>query len=352
MGLPVMLKHCDAATVTTIGSNRPLTAGPLSGDAVFATDDLSWRHDSPFRPVDWRWRLAQRSLVEKMPRRPELQDPWVRRITKHLRSRHEVPKSRVSRRTSYDPILAEVSALRFAADPLIGGELEALILTGEPRPVVAEISGLDEPVVEAYEQCFFDVRPKLEAWSYVIHIVIGPGIYEGFRLDDLPPIWKTIAYFRGRYSLAVVLQAFPGTRVRPWPDWYPATQSEQRALIAACKRMVYTRCLRLADMSPADLFRFLLLGKWLQDDQEADCVKLSGIGAISKVDVTSLIEPRTEDLDSITAASCSSPVSILRGGCAGARGGGTSDGNKQAGAGTTDLDLAGKPVEPAYRVTA
>ena len=85
----------------------------------------------------------------------------------------------------------KAAAIRFAADPLIGGELEAWILTGEPRPAVAELSGVDEPVIEAYEQCFFDVRPKLDAWSYIIHIVIGPGVYEGFRLDDLAPIWKT-----------------------------------------------------------------------------------------------------------------------------------------------------------------
>jgi len=249
-----MLEQFDAATVAMIGRNSPLTSSLVSGDPAFAAADLSWRREAPFRPVDWRWKLAQRALVEKMPRRAELLDSWVHRIKKHLRSRHEVTKSRVSKRTSYDPILAEVSALRFAADPLIGGELEALILTGEPRPVVAEISGLDEPVVEAFEQCFFDVRPKLEAWSYIIHIVIGPGIYEGFRLDDLPPIWKTIAYFRGRYSLAVVLQAFPGSRVRPWPHWYEATPVERARLIAACRRAVLTRCvppgsLRLKDLA-------------------------------------------------------------------------------------------------------
>ncbi len=268
MGLPVMLKQFDAATVTTIGRNSPLTPGSLSGDAVFAADHLSWRRESPFRPVDWRWRLAQRSLVEKMPRRAELQDPWVRRITKHLRSRHEVPKSRFYKRASYDHVLAEVSALRFAADPLIGSELEAWILTGEPAPVVAELSGLDEPVVEAYEQCFFDVRPKLEAWSYVIHIAIGPDVYEGFRLDDLPPIWKTIAYFRGRYSLAVTLQAFPGSRVRRWPDWYEAWPEEQARLIEACRGAVLTRCLPRFLSSVRDLKLILELGAALEAKRE------------------------------------------------------------------------------------
>ncbi len=192
-------------------------------------------------------------LAESLPRRPETEDLWVRRIARHLRHCRVEEGLRLPRRASYDRVVAEASAIRFAGDPLIGGELEAWILTGEPTPVVAELAGLDEPVVEAYEQCFFDVRPKLEASSYIIHIAIGPDLYEGFRLDNLPPIWKLIAYFRGRYMLAVTLQAFPGTRIRPWPDWYEASPEERAMLIEACRRAVFTRCLGRVVSSVRDL---------------------------------------------------------------------------------------------------
>src|SRR5271157_3617153 len=309
--------------------------------------DLTWMRESPFRPPDWRWRLARLSLEEKLPRRPQLRDLWVRRCAKFMRADRVRSRScRPRRGLSSDHILSEAARIRFASDPLIAAELEAWILTGNHPELIAERCGLTVEAVEAYEVVFFDVRPHLQATSYILHRTIGPPIRYGFALDDLGSLWKFCAYMRGPHALDVLLYVFPGGKPRPWPSTFPATPSEQRALIAACKRMVWTRCLRPADMSPADIVRFLLLNEWFQDVQEADCVKLSGIGAISKVDVTSLVEPRTEDLDS------SSPVSAQRGGCTGARGGGTSDRNKQTGAGSTDLDLSGKRVEPAHRVTA
>jgi hypothetical protein len=70
-------------------------------------------------------------------------------------------------------------------------------------------------------------------------------------------------------------------------------------------------------MSPADIVRLLVLSEWGVDDQEAESVNHSGIGPIGEIDVTSLVKPRTEDLDSITVASCSSPVSGLREGALG-----------------------------------
>jgi hypothetical protein len=105
-------------------------------------------------------------------------------------------------------------------------------------------------------------------------------------------------------------------------------------------------------MSPADVVRLLLLSEWDLDDQEAESVNHSGIGPIAEIDVTSLLAPRNEDLNSITAASCSSPVSTVRGGCAGAAGGGNSDGNQRGEIGPTGLDLSGEPVELVHRVTA
>jgi hypothetical protein len=108
---------------------------------------------------------------------------------------------------------------------------------------VAELSGVDEGVVEMYERCFFDVRQKLNVESYIVHVVIGPDVYQGFRLDNLPAIWKMIAYFRGKFSLAVTLQTFPGSRQRPWPAWYPASVEEQAGLIRVCRRAILARCL-------------------------------------------------------------------------------------------------------------
>jgi hypothetical protein len=105
-------------------------------------------------------------------------------------------------------------------------------------------------------------------------------------------------------------------------------------------------------MSSADVVRLLFLSEWGLDDQEAESVNHCGIGPIAEIDVTSLLKPRNEDLNSVTAASCGSPVSTVRGGCAGAGGGGNSDGNKQAEVGFTCLGQLGDLVELINRVTA
>jgi hypothetical protein len=105
-------------------------------------------------------------------------------------------------------------------------------------------------------------------------------------------------------------------------------------------------------MSQANIVRLLVLSEWGLDDQEIESVNTSGIGPIVEVDLTSFLEPRNENSDGITAASYSSPASTLRGGCAGAGGGGHSDGGKQAEVGYTDLGQSGKPVELVHRVTA
>jgi len=206
--------------------------------------DLTWMRESPFRPPDWRWRLAQLSLKEKLPRRPETRDPWVRRIAGFLRAGRERTRSRAPRRgSSFDTALVEAARIRFAADPLIAGEMGAWVLADEPISLIAKHCGLAEGVVETYEKCFFDARTRLEAKSYINHIVLGPSLYTGFDLENVPAIWRVVGYYRGRFSLAVALAAFPGSRVRRWPDWYEASPEEQAMLIEACRRAVFTRCL-------------------------------------------------------------------------------------------------------------
>jgi hypothetical protein len=218
--------------------------------------------------------------------------------------------------------------------------------------MIADRLGVQADVIETYEKLFFDVRHRLEAVGYILHVLIGPPIRFGFSLDDLGSLWKFYSYMGGPHALDVLLHVFPGGKPRPWPSTLPATPAERITLIAACKRMVLTRCLRPANMSPADISRLLFLSEWFQDIQEAESVNLSGIGPIVEVDVTSLLEPRNEDLNSVTAACYGSPGSTVRSGCVGAGGGGNSDGNNQAEVGFTCLDQLGDPVELINRVTA
>jgi hypothetical protein len=63
-------------------------------------------------------------------------------------------------------------------------------------------------------------------------------------------------------------------------------------------------------MSPADIVRLLLFSEWFQDVQEAESVNLSGLGRIAEIDVTSLLEPRNEDLNSVSDQS-GEPVELI-----------------------------------------
>jgi hypothetical protein len=223
---------------------------------------------SPFRPPDWRWKLAGLTLVERLPRRPEVLDPWVQRIARYLRSTNGDDRPHRRRRVAHDPLLAQVAAIRFSADRTIPAELEAWILTGEPPVDVVEYSGWPLTLVEAYEACCFDVRARLEASSYINHIVIGPAIYRGFSLDDIGTLWKFFGYYRGRYTLASLLQTFPGSRTRPWPHWYSATPAERERVRTICRRAVQVFCLPKGNLGPRELELLLQLKSEFEAEQE------------------------------------------------------------------------------------
>jgi hypothetical protein len=157
---------------------------------------------------------------------------------------------------------------------------------------------LTADVVRAFEAVFFDVRHLLEASGYVLHQVIGRPIIDGFSLDDLGSIWKFWGYMRGSRTLDLMLFVFPGEKPRPWPSTICATMVERRSLIASCRLAVLARCVRVQELLAGDRGRLILLSKWFERLDEGDCMTCSEIGAISQVDVGSLLGSRVEHPDS------------------------------------------------------
>ena len=171
---------------------------------------------------------------------------------------------RPRRRASSDAILSDAARVRFAADPLVAAELEAWILAASHPEFIAERCNLSVEVVAAYEAVFFDVRPYLDVTGYIFHRVIGRPITHGFSLSDLGSIWKLFGYMRGRHTLEVLLYTFPGHKPRSWPASIEATPAEQARLVTRCKLAVLTRCIRIEELTPAELFRLLLLNERVQ----------------------------------------------------------------------------------------
>jgi hypothetical protein len=287
-----------------------------------------------------------------MRRRRELKDPWVKRVQEIFRAGKMGMRSR-SKRTDRDfaELIDRACQIRFNDDAMVAAEVEAWILSGGPPAMIAERCHLPVEVIQTYSMLFFDVKPRLDAVGYILHVVIGRPLVEGFSMDDLGSLWKFCAYMRGPHALDVLLFVFPGGKPRPWPSTLPATLAERRALVATCRLMVLTRCLKIRDMSAADRGRLILLSQWFERLDEADFVTCSETGAISQVDVSSLLGSRVEDPDGRIPAR-SSPQFVPRYLCAGTGGRALSDRITGSGPGVTDLHISTEPSELVRRSIA
>jgi hypothetical protein len=210
---------------------------------------------------------------------------------------------------------------------------------------------LTADVVRAFEAVFFDVRRLLGASGYILHQVIGRPIIDGFSPDDLGCVWKFFAYMRGQNALEILLFMFAGGKARPWPPTIPVTLAERRELIASCRLMVLTRCLKISDMSAADRARFVVLSKWFDQLDEVNRLTCFGSGPISQVDVSSVLGSRVEDPDRMIPAH-SSPVFVPHDLCAGSGGRALSDRVTWSCPGFTDLHISTEPYELVRRAIA
>jgi hypothetical protein len=152
---------------------------------------LVLHRDSPHRPPDWRWRLANR--LADQPGHPVLArhaDLWVAQALVLARDLRRPP----------DAPAAPPTALRAAHDLYAGQDqlprwvAEAHLLTGEPLERVAQRCGLGRDVLAAYAEVFFHVRDRLDATAYICHRVIGPRLHFGLTEGDIDVLLKIAGY--------------------------------------------------------------------------------------------------------------------------------------------------------------
>jgi hypothetical protein len=165
---------------------------------------------NPFRPPDWRWRLAD-YLVENPRFRRRWVDAWARRAARFRRLllRHGDPSH--PKVVARDPALA--AAYRLKSEPGPRLVVEASLLAGESYDAVAARVGLDATVVEAYERVFYAVSDQRSARDWVLFTAI-PGLYGTSAPDDAALI-KMFAYLGGPFVLDMMLDA---TGLRPAPS--------------------------------------------------------------------------------------------------------------------------------------
>lgn len=129
-------------------------------------DDLS-------RPIDWRMQAAKR-LAQGAALNPALSDGLVRRAANYIKLQEQARTSGEQERLKAKfPTISTAQQIRFA--PHDGGRtaIEARLLAGYPREIVAELSALDLAVVWTYAALHFDVADRLHADDFIWSQVVG-----------------------------------------------------------------------------------------------------------------------------------------------------------------------------------
>jgi hypothetical protein len=117
--------------------------------------------NSPDRPPDWRWRLAELLHADTLaPGNPGRADPLVRRAAAFLAG-------------AADPALERAAAVR-AEPPVDRGELEGRLLGGQLLCETAQAMGLSPDAVELYHELFFHVRDRLGERVWLKGVAAGP----------------------------------------------------------------------------------------------------------------------------------------------------------------------------------
>ena len=212
----------------TAGAGGDITLSPLT----------QFRVDAPFRPADWRHRLAV--AIARHP------DP---RVTTWLRVRRADAWVEGLLACFADPAgLAHHPAARTAvllrqANRGRRIEVEARLLAGQSSEDIGRKTGLDAAVVAWFEAVRFNCRDRLGHPGYVRHTLLGEpptAIGSGLPLE----LARWYAYFGGPLVLEAVLPVLRSPSDRPGDPTAAAIWTAALASVTA-------RALPLAGDAPA-----------------------------------------------------------------------------------------------------
>jgi hypothetical protein len=161
---------------------------------------------SPYCPVDWRWRRAEgvrQGLLTTPGRRA---DSWIRRAIRFQDEHADKGDSSCPRLARLDPAVYGAFHVRSSVESRKRRELEARVLAGQSTCEIAARLDLTADVVEAYERLYFDVRDRLGAASYIMAVVIGHTLHDGFAVGDIDTVLKVYAYGYGPNVLDVLIE--------------------------------------------------------------------------------------------------------------------------------------------------
>jgi hypothetical protein len=180
-----------------------------------------YQRHNPARPPDWRWQRA--CDLHARGRQPSTQsdDEPTLRAVEYLgvlgsTTCPERPTGRLSR-THPD---LHVAHRLFEHSGERRGEVEARLLAGQSPDEIVEFFPLGAAAIDAFENCFFNVRDRLEASDWIIGSLIRRSLSRSFGPWSLSEFWKVLGYAGGPLVLDVVLAATTerNSQRRQYPD--------------------------------------------------------------------------------------------------------------------------------------
>jgi len=228
----------------------------------------------PLRPTDWRRDMARRYFNRG--------EGWFRRsgdryllqayrLVAVIRRCELLPGEKIPPA----PTLVTIAASHLYDEGERHAELEARLLAGQSIPEVAAILDIPEPVIEAYERIYFDVRPRLKAKDYIRHHAINPLSLRPDHPTYFDVLVRKFAYWGGRLVLDVVLDALDEGLAEADLATVPNLGRIEEQSRLAAKRAILSELLPLDRISPQELGILQLLCQplTLENDKLAEVNK-------------------------------------------------------------------------------
>ena len=160
--------------------------------------------ESPFCPVDWRWRRAEWRARTKSRANERYDDPWTRLAARHFRKLQRTHKN-ITRRQRLDADIVRAFEIS-ARNDFFRAELDARILANQPIPEISHAVAIPESVIAAYEALFFDVRRRLQASGWIRHYVLGSQCWTSLQPHDVMWIWRYLGFHYGPIAVDYVVR--------------------------------------------------------------------------------------------------------------------------------------------------
>jgi hypothetical protein len=167
--------------------------------------------DNPQRPPDWRWLKASKytDANRVIPRSHRDRHIWeavefAQRLRSLPTNQEEAAFEMVGLSVDFPEISQAYDIYDNTGPNGFRWELEARILANESFEEISKKSSTSVAVLETYENLFFNVLDRLEAWTWVLNCVIGRSVHAGMTERDYDLLWKLYGYVGGPFFVDIL----------------------------------------------------------------------------------------------------------------------------------------------------